>query len=72
VSVIGIAGVGGVDANALAQAEAANAEATAQLQAAISANTDFAAQLEDNDIAVSSVVSADVAADGSLVLYTSG
>jgi hypothetical protein len=57
---------------AFTNAEAANQDATAQLQAAIEANSAFKAQLEQNNIQVTSIVAADVAADGALVLYSAG
>lgn len=58
------------DPGAFANVTTAKAGATADLQAAIKANADFAAQLAGSGISVDSVVAGNVNADGSLVLYT--
>lgn len=56
--------------NAVVQAMTQNAQAAADLQAAINAQADLKSQLEANDIDVSTIIAADVAADGTLVLYS--
>jgi hypothetical protein len=65
-----VVGIGSVSDDAWMKAKSDNAKATADLQAAINANADLKASLQDKKIDVSSIVAADLAADGSLVLYT--
>ena len=67
-----VVGIGSVSDDAWMKAKAENAKATADLQAAINANADLKASLQKNKIKVSSVVAADLAADGSLILYAAG
>ncbi len=70
VDVIRIGTVASANADTFASVASENADATAQLQAAINANADFKAQLEGSDVSVDSIVAADVTADGALVLYS--
>jgi len=63
-----------VPANATAISEAEGREGTDidRLRAAIDANADFQAQLQSRDVPVASVLAADVAGNGSLILFAKG
>ncbi|WP_457935449.1 hypothetical protein [Mesorhizobium sp. 10J20-29] len=59
----------GANAAAIGNAMSKNAEARADLQAAIEANTDLKAELENQSVDVSSVVAANIGAGGSLTVF---
>lgn len=59
----------GANAAAVNNALSKNADARAELQAAIEANASLKAELEQRSVEVSSVVAANVGADGSLTVF---
>ena len=70
VQVLRIGSMVSANANAFSQAISDSSSASAQLQTAINANADLSAQLGQNNIDVSTLVAADVDANGTLVLYS--
>jgi len=70
VEVLRIGSMVSANTNAFSQAITDNSSASAQLQTAINANADLSAQLGQNNIDVSTIVAADVDANGTLVLYS--
>jgi hypothetical protein len=69
VKVIGIDAMANANVDAFAKTVADNQTGIAELQAAIAANAAFKSELEAANIAVDTIVAADVAADGGLILY---
>ena len=68
VTVVRIADLEG-DASIVSQAASQNSASVDELRAALTANSNLEAALDAESVDVSSVVAADVAADGSLVVY---